>query len=207
MLVSPGGNCTAAEAAVGQAEEGVALANVQLETVKQGPREQDIAQAQSAVAAAQQQLDLAKAPFIRQDFDAAQSQINAAAAALEIAKLNRDESIIKAPIDGIVSAKQGTVGMMVAPGATPIVSLISEEVQITFGAEESLVGQLSIGQPAILTVAAYPGETFTGRVAIIAPVADLTTRTFAITVYPEDPNHKLRPGMFADLALEVAPQS
>jgi multidrug resistance efflux pump len=207
MLVAPGGNCTAAEASIGQAQEGVELAKIQLDQVKAGPRAQEIAQAEAAVAAARESYELAKAPFTDQDIAAVQSQVRAAEAALELAKLNRDEAFVKAPLDGIVAGRQAVVGAMTSgpPGGSPLLTLVSEDVQVVFSIEESLYSRVKVGQAVTLSVAAYPNESFTGKVAIISPVADPVARTFEVTVYPDDPEHKLRPGMFADVTMEAAP--
>ncbi len=91
-----------------------------------------------------------------------------------------------------------------AGGTSPaVMNLVSEDVQIVIAVEESASGRIQVGQPATITVAAYPDETFTGKIALIAPVADPVARTFEVTVYPDDPAHKLRPGMFADVVLET----
>jgi membrane fusion protein (multidrug efflux system) len=52
-------------------------------------------------------------------------------------------------------------------------------------------------------VAAFPGETFPGTVASISPTADARSRTFAVRVYPNDPQGRLRDGMFAQVGLQT----
>jgi multidrug efflux pump subunit AcrA (membrane-fusion protein) len=206
MLVAPGGNCTAAEAGIGQAQEGVELAKIQLEQVKEGPRAQDLAQAAAAVTAARESYDLAKAPFTDQDTAAVQAQVSGAQAAVELAKLNRDEAFVKAPIDGLVASKSAVVGAMAGgptAGAPPLLTLVSEDAQVVFSIEESLYSQVKVGQAVTLSVTAYPGETFTGKIATIAPVADPVARTFEVTVYPDDHEYKLRSGMFVVVTLEA----
>jgi multidrug efflux pump subunit AcrA (membrane-fusion protein) len=90
-------------------------------------------------------------------------------------------------------------------GATPLMALVSEDVQIVFAVEDVLYNQVKAGQPVTLAATAYPDETFAGKIAFVAPVADPVARTFEVTVYPDDPEHKLRPGMFADVTVEATP--
>ncbi len=196
-----GNACTAADAAVGEASDGVQTAQVQLDQTKAGPRAQDIAQAEAAVTAAAESYRLAQSPYTDQDIAAAQAQVDAAEAAVEMARLNRDEAFIKAPVDGVVSSRAGVIGAMAGGTSPAVMNLVSEDVQIVIAVEESASGRIKVGQPATITVAAYPDQTFTGKVGLISPIADPVARTFEVTVYPDDPGHKLRPGMFADVVL------
>jgi len=60
-----------------------------------------------------------------------------------------------------------------------------------------------MGREASVTVDAYPGRTFTGKVTKFAEAVDLSTRTMAVEVDIPNPEHLLRPGMFATVTLTV----
>jgi RND family efflux transporter MFP subunit len=77
-------------------------------------------------------------------------------------------------------------------------------VEIILQVEEARIGQVERNQPAQISVAAFPGQQFGGAVASVAPTADPRSRTFAVRVYPTDPNNPLRDGMFAQVALQTA---
>jgi RND family efflux transporter MFP subunit len=52
-----------------------------------------------------------------------------------------------------------------------------------------------------ISLDAYPGETFTGKVSIVYPTVDSNTRTFPVEVTINNPNQRVRPGMFARVTL------
>ncbi len=83
-------------------------------------------------------------------------------------------------------------------------TLVSKETEIVLQVEEARIGQVARNQPSQITVAAYPGEQFPGTVASISPTADARSRTFAVRVYPNDPQGRLRDGMFAQVGLQTA---
>ena len=100
----------------------------------------------------------------------------------------------------MVSERFLSVGALVSR-QTPIVSVISSEVELVLGVDESQIGQVSEGQSAEITVAAYPGTVFPARVAVIGPSADPRSRTFTVKVRPDDHGGKLRAGMFAQVTI------
>ncbi|MDZ7805260.1 efflux RND transporter periplasmic adaptor subunit [Thiohalophilus sp.] len=65
-------------------------------------------------------------------------------------------------------------------------------IQVTEGG----YAHLQAGQPATLTTAAYPGESFAARIERIAPVFSEATRQARVELRVENPDHKLKPGMF-----------
>ena len=70
-------------------------------------------------------------------------------------------------------------------------------------ADEAAASQLAVGQTAKLTVESYPQSTFQGVVKAIAPVLDPHTRTVAVEVEIGDPQGKLKPGMYSQMAIQT----
>jgi RND family efflux transporter MFP subunit len=140
-----------------------------------------------------------------EDIRIAAAQVEQAAAALEAAKVNQAEVMIRAPFGGVVAIRLVSPGATVST-ATPIVSLVSRDVEIVLQVEEARIGQVGRNQPAQISVAAYPGVAIPGVVASIAPTADARSRTFAVRIYPNDPEGRLRDGMFAQVALQTPPR-
>jgi RND family efflux transporter MFP subunit len=128
--------------------------------------------------------------------------VDQAAAALDAARVNQGESVIRAPFNGVVAQRLISAGATVGTNS-PIVSLVSKETEIVLQVEEARIGQVERNQPAQISVAAYPGEVFPGTVASISPTADARSRTFAVRVYPNDPQGRLRDGMFAQVGLQT----
>jgi RND family efflux transporter MFP subunit len=76
-------------------------------------------------------------------------------------------------------------------------------MQVIVQADESQLGQLQVGQAANLSVESFPKDAFNGTVKAIAPVLDPRTRSVAVQIEVPDPQGKLRPGMFAQLGIQV----
>ncbi len=95
-----------------------------------------------------------------------------------------------------MSARLVSEGTLASPSTT-LVTLVNRDVQILVTIEQALMGQIREGSPAVLTVSSYPGEQFPAVVTVVAPAADRRTRTFQATVVPENPEGKLKDGMYA----------
>ncbi|MFN0073939.1 MAG: efflux RND transporter periplasmic adaptor subunit [Chloroflexota bacterium] len=154
----------------------------------------------------QAQLDARRRPFTAEDILIAASQVDQASAALEAAKVQQGESLVRAPFKGVVAQKFVSPGAIVAPN-TPVVQLVSKEVEIVLQVEEARIGQLRAGQPAQVSVAAFPGQPVSAQVASVAPTADPRSRTFAVRILPNDPDGKLRDGMFAQVNVTAPPRA
>lgn len=155
-----------------------------------------IEQQRQVVAQAEQQVALAVTPFTPEDIAVAQ-------AAVDVAKAQRDQAFITAPFAGTISDRALSVGATANPNQ-PIVSMIGNDIEIQLTVAEAQLPQLSVGQPVQITTAAYPDQTFNGKVTVVAPSADPKSRTFLVKVAPEDPNGKLKPGMLAKVSVTTA---
>jgi len=182
-----------------QAQAAVDAAKQQLELAKKPVTEHDLAQAQAAADAAARGVDLVKQPFTDNDRKAAQAGVDQARAGLDAAKLQLKDATVTAPFDGVVSQRFLAQGAMAAP-TTPIVSLISSEVEVVINVEEARLRQVEVGQTATISVAAYPGEEFPATVASVAPSLDPRSRTLAVRIKPNGVG-KLLDGMFAQVKI------
>jgi membrane fusion protein (multidrug efflux system) len=82
-------------------------------------------------------------------------------------------------------------------------TVISKDVEIALGVEELNIARFQESAPATFSVTAYPGEQFRGLVTSVFPSGDTRSRTFTVKVRPEDQEGRLRPGMFAQLSVEL----
>ena len=113
---------------------------------------------------------------------------------------------IPAPIAGTVLAKTALQGMMFRPG-DPLFSLADlSAVAVMTDVYEQDAGALRAGQPATVTIAAFPGESFQGVVDRIYPALETATRTARVRVMLSNPERRLRLGMLAtvEIAAPVA---
>lgn len=154
--------------------------------------------AQVAVRSAEAQLKSAEASVI-------QSQ-----ASLNQNEVNLGHTVITAPIDGIVIARQVDAGQTVAAGMSApelfIIAADLTEMQVIANIDESDVGRIRPGQPVTFTVDAYPAEEFTGTVSQIRlePVVVQNVVTYATVISVPNNELKLKPGMTATVTLEIA---
>lgn len=154
------------------------------------------------LAQAEMALALARHPFTQVDYDLAEAKVDLARVAVDLARNQLDETIIRAPFDGIIAEMYISEGSMVGP-ASPVASFVSRELEVVINIEESRITEVRPGQNAALRVNAFPGEDFPAVVTSIAPIADASTHTFVVKVTPVDNDGKLRGGMYADLSLLV----
>jgi RND family efflux transporter MFP subunit len=150
----------------------------------------DDADARQQAAAAQ--LDLSRAQF------------DQAKARLDELRLTLENTRVVSPVDGFVARRQLDVGAFASSNA-PVVSVVDiEVVRLVANLVEKDLRRVQMGTPTRVDVDAYPGETFDGRVARVAPVLDPATRTAQMEVEIPNPQHRLKPGMYARVALLVS---
>jgi len=124
-------------------------------------------------------------------------------AALEEARQPKTTLLFRSPVDGFVIEKRVFKGMHVRPGDSlyRIADLSTVWVEADF--YESEVAVLRQGQRATVTMDAYPGERFAGRIIYIYPYVEERTRTVRVRFAFPNPGGRLKPGMFANVKLEV----
>src|SRR6266851_3008471 len=162
----------------------------------------DLDQARALLDVADAQVKLANAPASPEEIKAAETTVEEAFAQAELARARLRDATITAPINGIVTDIKARVGSAVGPSAS-ILTMIPPDMQVVVQADETQLAQLQVGQSANLSVESFPKEAFTGTVKGIAPVLDPRTRSVAVQIDVPDPQSKLKPGMFAQLAIQT----
>jgi len=131
-------------------------------------------------------------------------------AELEIAKARVDKARadlarteLRAPFAGVVGFKNVNPGDAVDEN-TPIVRIDAiDRLQLSFSTSDHAVAIARPGMPIEARVAPYPGEVFAGEVFVVSPTLDPATRRLILKAWVPNEDHRLRPGMFAELDLEV----
>lgn len=108
-----------------------------------------------------------------------------------------DNFELRASAGGVVVTKNIKEGDYVKAGEPLFRIADLGELWLHLQAFEPDLAKLRYGQAVEFTVEAWPGETFTGRIAFIAPDVDLRTRTVPVRVNVPNPDARLKPGMFA----------
>ncbi len=128
-----------------------------------------------------------------QQYDQMKTQVKIAEES--IANLDFNTKLLS-PIDGIVVQKNFDNGDL-APGQPILVVMQMQPVKILIGISEEFFPQVKTGTPVEITLDIYPGKKFNGKVMLIHPVIDASTRTFQAEVRIDNPSLQIRPGMFA----------
>ncbi len=134
---------------------------------------------------------------VKTQYEALKAQLQQAEAAVNTAKTNYGDTVVEAPISGIIGIRYYEAGDM-ANMAQPLVTVVQMgKVKIRFDATEEDLGNLALGQTAEVSVKSFPDTTFEGKVSKISPVLDPLTRMAEVEVIINNPEKKLKPGMFA----------
>ena len=108
---------------------------------------------------------------------------------------------ITSPISGVIQTLDVRAGMTLAQGQTLAQVTGFGTVWLNAAVPEAQSGNLRIGQHASATLTAFPGELFGGRIVAILPTAQADSRTLTVRIELPNRSGRLRPGMFAQVAL------
>lgn len=218
-------NVSAAEALVRAAqaqENGARAVLAQLLAIRDRPVAADAAvhQAEGGVAAAQAALRTSQAVLAQaqaraqpEAIAAAEARVAQAEAALATLNVTAAKLAVRSPITGTVAVQAIQLGEVASPGSALFTVIDLSQARLTIYVPTSQIGQVRLGQAAGVTVDAYPGRTFAGRVTRIADEAEFTPKNvqtqeervktvFAVEIALENAEGLLRPGMPADATLE-----
>lgn len=130
-------------------------------------------------------------------YEAAKAGLEQAQAALLSAKSTLADATVSAPISGIIGKRYYEAGDMANP-ALPVATVVQmERIKVTLDATENDIGRIRVGQEAEVQVRSFNNETFMGKVNKISPVLDPMTRMATVEVLVNNPDRRLKPGMFA----------
>ena len=190
-------------------------ARERLDLVAVGPREHEVAAARAELRATRERVSLLKAGARPDALAAARAQIAQAEAAVTMARARLAEATITAPIDGVVLRKNLEAGETANPGVPIVTILDTQNLWLRAFVPETDIGRIRVGQPATITVDAYPGRGFAGEITEISSEAEFTPKNvqtkkervnlvFRIKVAARNPDGVLKPGMPADATIHVA---
>lgn len=135
--------------------------------------------------------------------DLARAQFSQAQARLDELKINLSNTVIASPVTGFIGKRALDAGAWVTPNSSFLSVVDITTVRLVANIVEKDLRRISQGQKADVAVDAYPGETFVGRIAHVAPVLDPSTRTAQIEVEIPNPQFRLKPGMYAKVSFLV----
>jgi multidrug efflux system membrane fusion protein len=167
-----------------------------------GPEQGDLASFKAQATGAQLALDRAKQLAARQfgpqsTVDAAQAAYDQANAGIAKTQAIISQKLVRAPFDGELGVRHVEVGQFLTAG-TQIVTLTDlSTLYANFTVTEKDSAALKVGQTVRVAVDAYPGRTFDGTINAIEPQIATDTRNIRVQATLDNPDHILKPGMFA----------
>ena len=108
------------------------------------------------------------------------------------------------PISGVVVERNATVGATVGSDANLFKIINLSSVWIDANVFEKDLGHIRIGQTVSVTVPAFPGSIFTGRIILVSSVVDPETRTVSVRTEVPNGDGRLKPDMFANVEIVTA---
>lgn len=132
--------------------------------------------------------------------------------AVETARIQLDDTDLRAPITGTIIEKLVEEGQVISSptmdvgGGTLLLKMADlSSVQVRTLVDETDIGKITPGLPAVVTVTAFPNQPFSGQVLKVEPQAsaDQTVTTFAVRIVLKNDNGLLKPGMNADVAILI----
>ncbi|MDR0685113.1 MAG: efflux RND transporter periplasmic adaptor subunit [Spirochaetaceae bacterium] len=115
--------------------------------------------------------------------------------------MNYIPSVVRAPISGVISGLPGQVGMKISQSSPLAVISGDGGLEIELHVAERFIYRIRMGLPCEITLDAYPGDNFRGRISEISPVVNISSRTMMIKVNVDNPGDRLKAGMFAKVKI------
>jgi RND family efflux transporter MFP subunit len=154
---------------------------------------------------ARQDLDdlITKQQSAEAQLELGKAQANQAEANVNQFKINLENTRSNAPMDGFVAKRNIHPGALVAIN-TPIVNLVDlRTLRMVINVVERDIVRVNKGVSAEVSVDAFPGRTFAGKVLRVSPVMDPSTRTGEVEIHVSNPGNLLRAEMFARVTLDL----
>ena len=145
----------------------------------------------------------------RSQMAAAQKNVDAARQALNSVTQMDEYLKVTAPFDGVVTERNVHPGALVGPNSgagasVPLLRLVNRNrLRLVVPVAETYIAGVTEGVETPFTVPAYPGQTFTGKIARIAHAVDVKTRTMAVEIDVPNADGRLAPGTFCQVRWPV----
>lgn len=129
--------------------------------------------------------------------------LNQAEVTMQQARMEFEWTRIRAPFQGRVADLLAVEGAYLGSGEEVLTLVELDPIRVEVNALESEVAFLEAGRRASIRFAAFPGEEFTGTVRSVNPIVDQETRSARVTLVLPNPDHRIRPGMYARVSVDA----
>ena len=213
-VLSAVGSVSAVQGAIIAAELGGVVSDIKFENggvAKKGDviMKLDASQEEALLRSAEAEAELARTDLERTqglasqkvvskaELDAAESKFRRLTAIVDQMRSSIRKKTLVAPFDGQLGIRQVNVGQMINPGQQVVALTSLDPVYVDFALPQQHLGKLSPGLEVRVTTDALPGRVFPGKLTAVNSMVDTATRNVSVQATLENPDHVLRPGMFA----------
>ncbi len=175
--------------------------------------ELDTRQERAQLAALEAQRDLAKINYGRNEqlvkegviskseYDTTSAQQKQTEANVGEIRATIERKIIRAPFTGVLGIRKINLGQYLSAGSAIVQLQSLNPIYVDFGLPQQSLTQVHVGRSLRVTSEDLPGKAFTGRVTALDSVVDQTTRNVQVQATLANPEGKLHPGMFVQVAV------
>ena len=137
----------------------------------------------------------------QQSLDNAAADLKVAQANLELAKARFNKTRITAPFGGMLGSRRVSVGSFLRAGGVITELANIDEIRVTLSVPERYLSDLKRGSEVTVYSSAFPNYKAKGKIAVVEPVVDPSTRTARVVVRVPNPGRKFLPGMSANVSV------
>lgn len=142
---------------------------------------------------------LARKVISKSEYDEARARLDAASARVAQQRALIERKVLRAPFGGWLGIRAVNLGQYLEPGI-PVTELQSfDTLYVDYTLPERYLGELAPGREVQLTVDAWPGQNFTGRITALAPAVERQSQALRVRATVANADGRLRPGMFAEV--------
>lgn len=139
-----------------------------------------------------------------QKWDLSRSDLQTAKSAVENARIRLEKTAVRAPFDGVAGLRSFSVGDYAQVGQVLTTIDTLDPLKLEFSVPERYFTNIQIGQKITFGVDAWPGQTFEGSIYAIDPRINPDTHNFSVKANIPNADSRLRPGMYARIAIATA---
>lgn len=194
-------------------------AQQRLALLQEGPRKEEIAAARAALARAQAAVQQAQANRIdlkrkEQELQSRQADIAKSRAQAGMTKTQIDDTVLVAPLDGVVLVKPAENGEVIAAGTTVVSIGDLDHPWLRAYVNETDLGKIKLGEEVNLSTDSFPGKVYKGHISFIASEAEFTPKqiqtkeervklVYRIKVEVDNSHHELKNNMPVDADIPI----
>lgn len=137
------------------------------------------------------------------DLDSAAANLSINQAQSEFAQAQLEKLTVRAPFDGMIGLHNISAGEYVNAGQELVNLVELSTLKFDFSLPETYLSKVKLNQNVEIQTPAFPDKTYTGTIVAISPAINEQSRSFTVRAMIKNENLDLRPGLFANVLLEV----